>query len=136
REAWADAGKFAQNLTGLPEIETGRKVLDEAKNVAFRIAPRVPPPSALMADDQDLAFSPPVFKAVRRTLPSIKPPWRRQAFQQGSAIHRRAQLLYFRVMRSHRFGSRSGFAGREKSFVPPSPFPCPAPSSGREAGAL
>src|SRR5208282_786133 len=77
REAWADAGKFAQNLTGLPEIETGRKVLDEAKNVAFRIAPRVPPPSALMADDQDLAFSPPIFKAVRRTLPSIKPPWRR-----------------------------------------------------------
>jgi len=56
REAWADAGKFAQNLTGLPEIETGRKVLDEVKNVAFRIAPRVPPSSALMADDQDLAF--------------------------------------------------------------------------------
>src|SRR5208337_973008 len=111
REARANAGKFAQNLTGLPEIETGRELLDEVKNIAFGIAPRVPPSSALVADDQDLAVFPPIFKAVRRALPSIKPPWRRQAFQQGGAIHRRAQLLYFWVMRSHHFGSRSGFAG-------------------------
>src|SRR5271165_2985408 len=58
REARADAGEFAQNLTGLPEIETGREMLDEVKNIAFRVAPRVPPSSALVADDQDLAFSP------------------------------------------------------------------------------
>jgi hypothetical protein len=136
REARADAGKFTQNLTGLPEIEMGGEMLDEVKDVAFRIAPRVPPSSALVVDDQDLAFFPPVFKAVRRALPSIKPPWRRQAIQQGGAIYRRAQLLYFWVMRSHRFGSRSGFAGGEKSFVSSSPFPCPEPSTGREAGAL
>ena len=64
REARADAGKFTQNLTGLPEIEMGGEMLDEVKDVAFRIAPRVPPSSALVADDQDLAFLPPIFKAV------------------------------------------------------------------------
>ena len=57
REARANAGKFAQDLTDLPEIETGIEMLDEVKDVAFRIAPRVPPSSALMVDDQDLAFS-------------------------------------------------------------------------------
>ena len=100
REARADAGKFAQDLTGLPEIETGREMLDEVKDVAFRIALRVPPSSALVADDQDLAVFPPIFKAVRGALPSIKPPWRRQAFQQGGAMDRCAQLLYFWVIRS------------------------------------
>ena len=53
QEARADACKFALNLMGLPEIETGREVLDEVKeDVAFRIAPRVPPSSTLVADDQ------------------------------------------------------------------------------------
>jgi hypothetical protein len=77
REAWADAGEFSQNLTGLPEIETGGEVLDEVKDIAFRIALRIPPSFALMADDQDLAFFPPIFKAMMGAFLSIEPPWRR-----------------------------------------------------------
>jgi hypothetical protein len=47
-----------QALSDMPEVNSWLQPLNQAKDVAFSIARWIPPTTAGMADDADLAFAP------------------------------------------------------------------------------
>ena len=49
-------------------------MLDEVEDVALRLAERVPPAAAVVADDQDLAFSAAIFQRTPRALSDVELP--------------------------------------------------------------
>jgi hypothetical protein len=96
-----DAGKWPENLADLAEIETGLEILDKVENIALRVALRVPPAAAAVADDQHFALAAAIFEAVLGAFGSIELPWWRKLFEQDGAIDLGAQPLDFGIVSSH-----------------------------------
>ena len=58
----------------MPEVNSWLQPLNQAKDVALSIARWIPPTTAGMADDADLAFAPSVFQAEFRALLPVELP--------------------------------------------------------------
>jgi hypothetical protein len=82
----------------MTEIDTWLQPLNQSEHIALSVAGRIPPTSAAMADDQDLAFATAVFQAEFCALLPIELPWVWSPLQHDSAMHPTAQVFDFGVV--------------------------------------
>jgi hypothetical protein len=108
-----DADEIAQQAAGAAETQAGVEVADEAEDIAFALAQRIPPAVAVVVDDQDFARAAAVFEASAGAFRAVELPHRGQPLEQRGTAHAGLQLLNnLLVLFAHRSALLSGSAGQ------------------------
>jgi hypothetical protein len=92
------AQQSSKDLADLTEIQAGVEMLDQVKDVALGLAERIPPPSAIVVDNQDLSFSATMFQSAPRALAGVELPAMAHALEHGGAMHAGSEQLQFGVV--------------------------------------
>jgi hypothetical protein len=79
--SWRQPCEFSQTLADMAKGKRGVQTLNQAEDVAFGVAGRIPPAFAAVANDQDLALATTVLEAELRALFPVEFPWRRRALK-------------------------------------------------------
>src|SRR6185437_11919692 len=71
RKGGGNADEPTKDLPDLAEIEVGIEMLHQIEHVALRRAMRVPPATAVVVDDDDLALAAAVFQGAAGAAPAV-----------------------------------------------------------------
>ena len=108
-------------------------MLDQAKDVALGRARRIPPASALVIDDDDLARTAPAFQRPPRALALVQGPPAGRALEDDSAVHGLAERLKLRIrVVAHVSSPGAAMAGR--ALCPPLSIPSLSTPTRRDGG--
>jgi hypothetical protein len=92
----------AEDLAHLAEVEPWIEKLHEAEDVSLGRAAGIPPATAFMSHQQDLALGSPILQAVPSALLLVQLPRRRKPLQQHRTAHPCPHLFQFGILVAHR----------------------------------